>query len=355
MGLIHPSSLERWQDWERSRQQLRRAKHAVTDAVRNLRKEVEAPEQEQFRLHSRAGEGPGRILFAVDSASPTSRACLLTALPYLRGGVDVLAPAELDLPELQGEEWEHSAPFCDLGRLAERGITVASSLGWHLAAGRAGHEWAAGAGVPSTIVQHGALTPYAPPLPPEVTLFAWTAADGDFQCSGRQDVDVRVIGSQLLWQASREAGEEPVVADERPVFLGQMHGAELPRRITARTAYDFCRRENALYRPHPSEKDLLSRNTHKLMKRRGVEFQDTAIPLRAVNNPVVSIFSTGVMEAAVRGIPAWVTAHRPPTWVREFWDRYGMAQWGSSTPTVGPDVPADEPARLLAQHLEGVA
>ena len=36
------------------------------------------------------------------------------------------------------------------------------------------------------------------------------------------------------------------------------------------------------------------------------------------------MFSTGVLEAAARGLPAWVDFPDPPAWLREFWDRYGM-------------------------------
>lgn len=359
MALIHATSLERWQDWQRSRHQLRHAKHALLGAVKNFRSR--APEEPaRFVLHSLPGEGEGRLLLAVDSASPTSRASLMTALPYLRGGVDILVPEGIELPELTGRDVDRTA-LTDPSALNGRGITAVASLGWHLAAGRFAHDWAAEQGIASTIVQHGALTPFAPPLPPESTLFAWTEADGAFYRSGRRDVDVRVIGSQLLWQASREglrtdAGDTDAAVDSnRLVFLGQMHGAELPRRITAGAAIDLCRKEGALYRPHPMEVDVLSRTVHRGMRRAGIEFQDSSVPLATMSNPVVAVFSTGVLEAAVRGVPAWVHAPSAPVWVEEFWDRYRMSRWGGSEPTRGPEIGADEPARLLAQHLEGVA
>lgn len=367
MGLIHAASLERWEDWERSRHQARNAKHAAMRMLETVRRGGAVPEEPQrFTLHSRAGEGQGssRILIAVDSASPTSRASLLTALPYLRSGIDVLTPAGIALAELASEDWDRTEVGADGAELSGRGIDAVATIGWHLRTGRLAHAWAAREQVASTVVQHGALTPFAPPLPPETTLFAWTDEDGDFYRSGRSDVDVRVIGSQLLWQAARDgvqgdapSGVDDVVTggDDRPVFLGQMHGAELPRRITAGAAIGFCRREHALYRPHPSEQDVLSRTIHRVMRKRGIEFQDTAIPLRELTNPVVAVFSTGVLEAAVRGVPAWVHAARAPRWVHEFWSRYRMARWGAAEPTRGPKMSADEPARLLAQHLEGVA
>lgn len=360
MALIHATSLERWQDWQHSRHPLRRAKHSTLDAARRLRGRHEH-EPERYALHSVGGEGKERILIAVDSVSPTSRASLLTALPYLRSGVDILAPAGMELPELADREAVRTE-LADPQALTGRGIRAVTSLGWHLGAGRLAHDWAAGHGVASTIVQHGALTPYAPPLPPESTLFAWTMEDGNFYRSNRRDVDVRVIGSQLLWQAAREGVRAPATAsaqehpdEARLVFLGQMHGAELPRRITAGAAIDLCRKEGALYRPHPMEIDVVSRTAHKAMRRAGIEFQDSSIPLATMPNPVVAVFSTGVLEAAVRGVPAWVHAPKAPVWVEEFWDRYRMSRWGGTEPTRGLDIGADEPARLLAQHVEGVA
>lgn len=384
-GLIHPRSLERWQEWQASRQRLRRAKHAIHHAITSRRRGAGSgaagagsaargdAEPTGLVLHSRAGSAAHhRVLLGVDSASPTSRAALLTALPYLSAGVDVITPADVTLPELAGPDWERQEIREDLAPLTERGIGAVMTLGQHLRAGRAVHAWALGADVPAAVVQHGALTPFAPPLPEQTTLLAWSEADGEFYRSGREDVAVRVVGSQMLWQAGHHGDEEtpgtklPATGadgeapdgdapahEQRPVFLGQMHGAELPRRITARTAYEFCRREGALYRPHPAETDVLSRGAHRLMRRVGIEIQDPSAPLIGAGAPVVAVFSTGVLEAAVRGIPAFVTATHTPAWLREFWERYDMRRWGFTEPTPAPAVPADEPARVIAQALEG--
>lgn len=363
MGLIHPTSLERWQDWERSRHRIRRAKHAVGHGARAvLGRPQDGPER--LQLLARDGDGDSRILLALDSLAPSSRLSILTCLPYLRAGVDLVLPESVETATLMMDEGLQRRLGGSLDELLDGGTyRAAVTLGWSLPVGTLAHDWAARHGVPSTIVQHGALTPYAPPLPPESTLFAWTGEDGDFYRSGRHDVDVRVIGSQLLWQAAREGvrsagegadGSGSEEADQL-VFLGQMHGAELPRRITAGAAIDLCRKEGALYRPHPMEIDVVSRTAHRVMQRAGITFQDSSIPLATMPNPVVAVFSTGVLEAAVRGVPAWVHAPKAPVWVHEFWDRYRMSRWGGTEPTRGPEIGADEPARLLAQHLEGVA
>lgn len=353
MALIHPRSLERWQEWQTSRHRARQLKHAVTGAIRSRR--GDAPSQPSLVLHSRdCAETGGRILIAVDSASPTSRISLLTALPYLSSAVDVLAPAEVELPELTGGEWTRQIVASPREVLDARDISSVLSLGWHLHVGRLAHSWALEHDIPAAVVQHGALTPFAPPLPPRTTLLAWSDADAQFYRSGRDDLEVRTVGSQLLWQAGHDADEPGGEIDEQIVFLGQMHGAELPRKITAGTAYRFCRRENALYRPHPAETDVLSRSAHSLMRRRGIEFQDPALPLHELRQPVVGVFSTGVLEAAMRGLPGWVEATHAPAWVHEFWDRYGMRRYGGE-PTPAPEIPADEPSRVIAQVLEGAA
>ena len=135
-----------------------------------------------------------------------------------------------------------------------------------------------------------------------------------------------------------------------PTYLGQLHGAELPRRELAAAAEAFCRTTGATYRPHPSERDRASRRQHALWERAGIHVDHAGGPLAEVGTPVVSVFSTGVLEAAARGIPAWVDFPRPPIWLAEFWTRYRMSQWGGA-PTPSPVLAGDPPARLVADLI----
>jgi hypothetical protein len=141
------------------------------------------------------------------------------------------------------------------------------------------------------------------------------------------------------------------VIDDRPTFLGQLHSAEIGRRAMARFTGRFCRTEGLRYRPHPGERDLLSRWQHAVWRARGISFDDGATPLRDLPTPVVSVFSTGILEAAARGVPAWAAYDRPPAWLAEFWERYAMARFGSD-PTPPPARPGTEPALTLAAALE---
>ena len=135
---------------------------------------------------------------------------------------------------------------------------------------------------------------------------------------------------------------------------GQLAQLELPRRVALRAAHSYCRETGALYRPGPGEADRTSRAAHALLRRRGIELQDPSTPLEGQERPVVAVFSADLLEAAVRGRPAWVHAPRAPAWVAEQWERYGMRRTGGE-PTPAPAVGADEPARLIAQILEGSA
>jgi hypothetical protein len=196
----------------------------------------------------------------------------------------------------------------------------------------------------------------APPLPEGAVLLAWTEQDADFWRSGRRDVTSHVVGSQLLWEAALgAAGDADVPLDPAgpPTYLGQLHGAELPRRDLAAAAAAFCRTTGATYRPHPSERDRRSRRQHAAWEAEGILIDRSGTPLTRIGRPVVSVFSTGVLEAAARGLPAWVDYPAPPAWLAEFWERYGMGRWGQDA-TRAPTLPGTPPARLVADLIGGL-
>src|SRR5699024_4154084 len=102
------------------------------------------------------------------------------------------------------------------------------------------------------------------------------------------------------------------------------------------------------------EDDRLARAARMLLRRRGIGFQAPATALPAQSGPIAAVFSADILEAAVRGIPAWVHAPGAPGWLVEQWERYGMRRAGTE-PTPAPELGTDEPARLIAQILEGGA
>lgn len=347
-GLRFPADLDAWRRWQRGRHAVRR----VRDAVRR----PAAPSS--FALHVR-GAGPA-VLFALDAVTPTALASVLEPLAHLEDApVAVIAPADVSA-RLPGA-WRVERVDPGEAPAALRGVRAVVSAGHFLPVGAAAFAWARAQGWRSLVVQHGLLTPFMAPLPEGAHLLAFSERDAEYWRSGRADVTSEVVGSQLLWAASGAAsGAAPGAAPEGrsstdgpPVFLGQLHGAELPRRISAATATAFCRAHGALYRPHPAEVDRLSRWQHARWRRQGIRFAESG-PLSASQGPVVSIFSTGVLEAAAAGRDAWVTCVRPPDWVREFWDRYELSVWGGSA-TAAPARPAVEPARAIAGAVLAIA
>jgi hypothetical protein len=169
-------------------------------------------------------------------------------------------------------------------------------------------------------------------------------------------VSVEVVGSQLLWQAGArsETGPGPSSTsggEGAPlVYLGQGHAAEIQRARMVEAALLFCREHHATYRPHPSERDRLSLMTLNAYQRAGITVDSGSVPLADLPGPVVSVFSTGILEAAARGRDAWVDFPRPPAWLSEFWERYGMSRFGGA-PTPAPARPEVEPAQEIARIL----
>lgn len=284
-----------------------------------------------------------QTLVVLDKLTPSCRAAVHDPIAHL----DVRTTAVLshELPEL-GET--HTAePWLGTAALP-RTIESVLSLGSYLALSAAVKQWALGNDVRFAVVQHGLLTPWSPPAADGDHLLAWTDADAEYWRDGRSAVSAEVVGSQMFWAA---AAEPPVeVMDGRPVVLGQLHGIELSRRTTFGEYWRLCREHAMDYRPHPNESDAVSRGLHEVMRRGGIQFDSSDVALTELRRPVVSIFSTGTLEAAQRGLPAWVHLEAPPPWIEDFWGRYRLSRWGSA-PTPRWEQPAAEPARTVALAL----
>lgn len=338
-GLQHPSDLAAWRHWQRRGHRARRLagalrrRPAITGGVLNL-----------------PTSGEPALIIAVDITNgPKLQTLLGPARRIGLGRIATLSPTTIT-SQLGPNRREVVIPAgitaAELGRVAPEIDTVQAGLsyGHYLGMGHQVDEWASELNWQHVVLQHGLLTPFQPPLPPRARLLAWSAADADFWISGRDDVTASVVGSQML----ADAAALPIGApggDGTPTYLGQLHGAELPRRGMARAASTFCHEHNATYRPHPSEIDKLSRLQHAVWERQGIIVGRSGTPLREHNGPVVAAFSTGVLEAAARGVPSFVHYPEAPTWLEEFWDRYDMRQWGSK-PTPAPWTGADPAAAI---------
>lgn len=344
MGLNHPRDLQAWHRWQASRKPLRRAAAVLRGAV--------GAQPETFVL-----ESPERptVLICHDSWSPTSRMALLEAAELL--SCEHVAHLHRGDRTLTAHS-QHRVTLTPHGPapLPEplQSLRVVVALGHYMGVGGLGHHWACEADARFLTVQHGLLAPHIAPLAAGTLLLAWSEADAAFWASGRSDVETRVTGSQLLHNA---AAHPATVTDERPVFLGQLHGAELPRCGLARATWQFCSATGASYRPHPSERDKVSRLYHRAWQRKGLTIEHGGAPLTELDRPVASVFSTGVLEAAARGLPAWVHHPAPPAWLEAFWSRYGMARWAGSadTSTPAPSTGTERPTQAVANVIQEVA
>lgn len=356
MGLNHPQDLEAWRSWARP--------YLARRIVGSVRRSNQQPETLILRL---TGSYP-KVVVALDSSSPSTRAALLapvqhlgeTSVAYL-GSADVLR--ELGLGEL-GAEFPVALGSTVPAALSS--VRQVLSTGHYLPAGYLSYQWAVAQQWEFVVVQHGLLTPHAPPLPSGSTVISFTNADGEFWQSGREDIAILPLGSQAMWEAAQSpVGKAdravPGPGDSSLIFLGQMHGRELGRRQIISETIAFLQNHSAVtYRPHPQERDVMSRGVHRMLQRRGTAFDTSRQALTSLGTDVVSVFSTGVVEAVAQGRRGWVVHRDPPPWLVEFWNRYGMTRWQQGvavedqTPPQGVDLTgAEEPAHRIAVYLEG--
>jgi hypothetical protein len=333
VGLNHPRDLEAWHAWQRSQNRLRGLRSRLRPA-RPLAGLLSATDNEP------------RVLVVLDWVAPTSLMALLAITRHLSVPYAVLSASPLP----DGTRATEVAPVESVVPDELSSVSVVVAAGHYLPLGNVALAWSRRLGAEYVAVQHGLLAPHVPPLAPDSRLLAWSAADAEFWRSGRDDVRTGVVGSQLLWEAAAYPGR---VTDERPTFLGQLHSAEMGRRAMARFTGRFVRAEGMRYRPHPGERDRLSRWQHAAWRRQGIDFDDGSVPLRELPTPVVSVFSTGILEAAARGVPAWAAYDDPPRWLSEFWERYAMSRYGHE-PTASPARPATEPVVAAAAAVEAL-
>ncbi|CUR57557.1 conserved hypothetical protein [metagenome] len=360
-GLKYPGDLVAWRRWHESR-------HAIRHAYRSTRGLLrDGPAALVDVLRPRAGADLLVAVEATHASFANAVVAPLERLPVERTAI--LAPVGWEPPMRYAGHGRTTVPLAELPTLVDPAGVLAA--GYFTEIGAAAFDIADERELPFFVSQHGALTPYAPPLPRRARLLAWSEADGAFWASGRQDVQVQVTGSQLLWGAGLVTGAgapsstnggsgapsstnggtgAPSSTNERLTYLGQGHAAEIPRARLAHAALTTCRAHHAVYRPHPSERDVTSRAVLAAYERAGITVDRSGVPLVELAAPVVSVFSTGVLEAAARGRDAWVDFPRPPAWLGEFWERYGMHRLGSD-PTPAPARPGVEPARRIAELL----
>ena len=337
-GLYFPDDLDAWRRWEASRHVLRRS----WAAVRRWGRPAEPP-----AAHLLLPEDEPDVLVVIDVWSPSCRFAVgdpLRAMDPRRSAVLTSVPEAI----ADFSAGRHDVLFERPEQIPDSVKSVVTLGAYNELAGRV-EPWARRHDARFVVVQHGLLTPWAPPLNEGAHLVAWSEDDGRFWSAGRPGITWEVLGSQMLWRASQE--QTGGLADDRPIMLGQLHGTELPRIDKQRAYTQFSRQSGAQYRPHPNETDAISRAQHRVMRASGVEFEGSGRAIGDLRRPVLSIFSTGTLEAAHRGLPAWVHHPNPPAWLTEFWSRYGLSPY-RGRPTAPMPLPALEPAAAIAQAVQ---
>jgi len=357
--LAYPTP-EAWQTWRRQHE---------TGFAAQLRQR--SPGKHLVLLGTSAPESFVRpsTLFAVDDLSPSEVASVVRPAQELarRTSVALVAPITL-VRQLREYGFSpgggsgsvglsrstHRPAAVDLDLIDASAVVVTR---YETPAARALRIYSRQRSIPCAYIQHGVVTPFAPPLPAEALLFSWSQSDADFWCDGRADVSIHVVGSQMLWEAGstrRNAHEEqPGQDDQTLCFLGQLHGTELARRVTIATVQELRGRGPLTYRPHPAERDIRSRCRHMSWRCQGVRVLSQALPLTEQAGPVVGIFSTGILQAAAAGRSSYAFCLRPPSWIKELWSRYGMEQLGGTRST-SVSSPSQHPARAIADVLESL-
>lgn len=351
-GLVFPRDLDAWLRWQSAGRPARR----LLDAVRS-RAPRGTPAHPPFGMLALGGPEPD-LLVTVEATHASFVAAVLAPLrrlPQERVAV-LFGPGPAAAPPPGLPEWV-TARAVEVDReqvwdrLRPRTVLAA---GHYTAAGSAAWQLARSVDAEFVVAQHGLLTPFAPPLPPDTHLAAWSRADADFWTRGRDDVRTTIVGSQLLWDAAQVGAAGAPLRQRTPVYLGQLHAAELRARDLAAAARRFCLQHDATYRPHPSERDRLSRLQHWRWQRAGMHVEESEEPLTAVRRPVVGVFSTGVLEAAAAGLPAWVDFPDPPRWLEMLWERHGLRRFDApsatevAAATPAPPRPEVEPAVAIA-------
>lgn len=333
-GLRHPR-LEEWHRWSERQNRTHGTLRAAKARVR-----PSAPTTPSLYLP----QGDIRTVVVLDAVTPSARFAVHAPLQYLDPRTTAVLSSVVDPALFEGGDWSRTDYRAE-AQLGSR-VDAVLSLGSYLGLARELRPWAHRNDIRFVLAQHGLLTPWAPPAADGDHLLAWTKDDASYWRSDNPTVTTQVVGSQMLWSAT-QLPAAPLV-DDRPVVLGQLHGIEMPKRDKLTAYLSFCRGKDVSYRPHPSEVDVASRAVHRMMKSYGIQFETSGRSLTELGRPVVSIFSTGSLEAAHRGLPAWVTHPRPPEWLQDFWRRYRLQPWGNE-PTASWHRPAREPAAEVAR------
>ncbi len=341
-GLAFPTDLAAWTRWQNSRRRLSRFAGRLRAPGGRARSSLPL---------FATGPDDADVIVAFDTVNPSTVRTFHDVVDRLQGAgatVTVVDSGDTRLRHsVTGEARVVTAEDVSAGAVIGIGHYAATgSALWRLSRRRNSRFF---------VLQHGLLTPFAPPLPHGARLLAWSSDDAAFWTADRSDAHATAVGSHMLSSARAESTASSAAPDtDRPLFLGQMHGAELSWSVKIRSALEFCRDTGALYRPHPSETSQLSHAAHSALRVAGVEIDTSPSPLSEWNGPVVGMFSTGLLEAAVAGQRTFGYAAPAPQWVEEFWTRYQIGRWPDSPTRLDESLAPRDPDAVVRMIVDEV-
>ena len=306
-GLTHPRDLEAWHRWQ-DRQPAGRAARPA-DARGAARHRPPRRPRRQRRAHpgrpAAAGPGLPGVALARRRCGPCSTRCATSTPPTSPSS---RPPGVTDL--LPDGPWTESPGFApDRRRPVAAGGALVLSTGHYLPLGAA-RAAAADAGA----LPHRAARPAHPARP----------APGRRHDPARLERGRRRLLALGPRRRRLGGGRVPAALGGRRAPAGHRRPGRPARSSSASCTAPSCPATCSPRPPRPSAAPSTpptaptppsatgrSVATHARWEAAGITIDRSGIPLRELGAPVVSVFSTGVLEAAAAGLPAWVDAGRP--------------------------------------------
>ena len=165
-GLKHPADLVAWRRWHESR-------HPVRHVARSARARLRPPAEAHVDLLAAGGDAD--VLVAVEATHASVDRAVVAPLAHLDPRrTAVVAPVGWQPPAAYAD---HSRRTVTLHDLDVPGVRAVLAAGHYTEIGAAAFALAEDGAAPFFVSQHGALTPFAPPLPRAAHLLAWSELD----------------------------------------------------------------------------------------------------------------------------------------------------------------------------------
>ena len=183
-GLRFPADIEAWRRWHDSR-------HRVRSLVRRVRGGIH--EATPAPVDVLTPGGVTDVLVAVEATHASVHRAVVAPLAHLDPArTSVVCPTGWEAPIEFAGHARTSMRVDQLSRTLTPSVILAA--GHYTEIGAAVHALAMQRDIPFLVSQHGALTPYAPPLPPGAHLLGWSQQDSDFWLAGRADLTATTVG-----------------------------------------------------------------------------------------------------------------------------------------------------------------